>query len=837
MCEETEMEKKKTNRVRMYLMLSGLSILLIGCTQINENEENVSQLETEENISLEQERFFHDEPHSYRYTREGELLYEMQKSFQAEEYLEQEIPELDDYEYYINKKSEGQAFLIVESHPYLMELYGEDKKLLGYYYLIYVGEEWEDHRVNWDWFYVREDLEEILWCEIVDGTLYSMEDWRESLQYKRRCDMIMDLRNQEKELASLSLSEENDLTPERFFFQPDENVICVYEGTIEFDSINDKYALYKETAEKNIIFVNMLFVEKETGMIYTWERENLVSVSIQEAEKLNLPGDSALETEHDWSYENISESDLLSKVMEMLKEAGHSEKNLIYDGTIDFIHRSYYMVSAFENFEDHIVRGQTYYIERKDGYLYRVEEEPDSLRTELYYIGDCKTETIQPFSVEDMRTFKKNHSVILYEELENILTKTPSKSESNNQNDKIYNLLNHDLLGKDFLNKVGKNLIKSEARIGLEEVKGAFAPTIYESDTFPQELVVMLEKALYDSCDEEIIQAEESFFFDQTANAMGAEKFMLDVKSLYFHFPKIEDVRNQLQWKDEVFEVICQHYSIQNKCSECFYIPSMDGKDYYVFVYQSGESNGAVSVCLTERKEDEFVPISKFETQNTGYGKVIQYGEEFYYIFLQYNYNLKVHDGIKIHRLKGNPEEENLLIRYLPKQYIWRESQCASMHLADLEVGELIEDYLEEIKVEITSEPYLDSGTCQYGIEVYYGDEKETTDFTLGAYEEPVYKIDLANCNVPVYIWKTEYIPSNIGTREFLRTKLEDYQKKAEENMVSMIKEREENKKKTIYTTITGIISTVAFITLIIVVGVYMEGKIHRFLLVAEKLS
>ena len=202
------MEKKKTNRVRMYLMLSGLSILLTGCTQINENEENVSQLETEENISLEQERFFHDEPHSYRYTREGELLYEMQNSFRAEEYLEQEIQELDDYEYYINKESEGQAFLIVESDPDLMELYGEDKKLLGYYYRIYVGEEWEDHRVNWDWFYVREDLEEILWCEIVDGTLYSMEDWRESLQYKRRCDMIMDLRNQETELASLSLSEE-----------------------------------------------------------------------------------------------------------------------------------------------------------------------------------------------------------------------------------------------------------------------------------------------------------------------------------------------------------------------------------------------------------------------------------------------------------------------------------------------------------------------------------------------------------------------------------------------------------------------------------------------------
>lgn len=45
-------------------------------------------------------------------------------------------------------------------------------------------------------------MKEILWYDIVDDMLYSMEDWRESLQYKRRCDMIMDLRNQEMELAS-----------------------------------------------------------------------------------------------------------------------------------------------------------------------------------------------------------------------------------------------------------------------------------------------------------------------------------------------------------------------------------------------------------------------------------------------------------------------------------------------------------------------------------------------------------------------------------------------------------------------------------------------------------
>lgn len=52
------------------------------------------------------------------------------------------------------------------------------------------------------------------------------------------------------------------------------------------------------------------------------------------------------------------------------------------------------------------------------------------------------------------------------------------------------------------------------------------------------------------------------------------------------------------------------------------------------------------------------------------------------------------------------------------------------------------------------------------------------------------------------------------------RVSAEDYQRKAEENMVNMINE---NKKKMTLTVITGIISTVAFITLILVVCAYTE--------------
>ena len=55
------------------------------------------------------------------------------------------------------------------------------------------------------------------------------------------------------------------------------------------------------------------------------------------------------------------------------------------------------------------------------------------------------------------------------------------------------------------------------------------------------------------------------------------------------------------------------------------------------------------------------------------------------------------------------------------------------------------------------------------------------------------------------------------------RVSEEDYIKKAEENMVNMIKEKEENRKKMIPTVITGVISTVAFITLFLVVCVYTD--------------
>ena len=51
-----------------------------------------------------------------------------------------------------------------------------------------------------------------------------------------------------------------------------------------------------------------------------------------------------------------------------------------------------------------------------------------------------------------------------------------------------------------------------------------------------------------------------------------------------------------------------------------------------------------------------------------------------------------------------------------------------------------------------------------------------------------------------------------------------DYKKKAEENMVNFIQEKEENRKKMKLTTITGFIAIVSFITIIQIVSIYANA-------------
>lgn len=55
------------------------------------------------------------------------------------------------------------------------------------------------------------------------------------------------------------------------------------------------------------------------------------------------------------------------------------------------------------------------------------------------------------------------------------------------------------------------------------------------------------------------------------------------------------------------------------------------------------------------------------------------------------------------------------------------------------------------------------------------------------------------------------------------RISQQNYKKKAEENMVNMIREKEENKQKILLTTVIGVISTITFVTLLLVVCFYTD--------------
>lgn len=249
--------------------------------------------------------------------------------------------------------------------------------------------------------------------------------------------------------------------------------------------------------------------------------------------------------------------------------------------------------------------------------------------------------------------------------------------------------------------------------------------------------------------------------------------YLLELEELYLLFPQIENNRFQIQKKEDAYDLVCGLYGGPSHCEKIFRFSLGERKDYYVFEYSQGGSNGAFSICVAEYIDNEFKVINEFETQNQGQGKVICYEGEFYYVFIQYNYNLKTCDGIRIHRLLGT-KYENLLIRYLPEQFVWK---CLySGKIGDEEAVEM-DVYIETIKEELTSNGYVDDGMRQWGMKEYYGDEEivpdlmiDSSSVVLGFYK-PIYKIDLANCGLPVFLWKTEYVPSNTGTSEYLKIK------------------------------------------------------------------
>lgn len=312
-----------------------------------------------------------------------------------------------------------------------------------------------------------------------------------------------------------------------------------------------------------------------------------------------------------------------------------------------------------------------------------------------------------------------------------------------------YQILNANLLGKDFLEWPGGDLIQKGALAYAEEIKGEFVPVFDEGIRFPEELVAVLEGILFNSGHINI-WTDESFFYTPLE-----------------------------KWKDNVEKLDAKDYKDYYPQVYGAFRFSPDGKkEYYVFEINDGGTNGASSVRVAEYRENEFIEISGFAVESCWASDVICYEGEFYYVFIQNNYYLKIWDGIRIYKLLGT-QYDNLEIRYLPEQFIWR---CLYYNGSKGgEVNAEIEAYLDILKEEIMHDGYIDDGTPMY---VYCGDEEAVSDLEIDSSNsvlrpyEPLYKIDLANCSLPVYLWKVEYTPSNYWTIEHLKTRFFYYDEK-----------------------------------------------------------
>lgn len=307
---------------------------------------------------------------------------------------------------------------------------------------------------------------------------------------------------------------------------------------------------------------------------------------------------------------------------------------------------------------------------------------------------------------------------------------------------------------------------KQEIENYAESVKGDLVPVWEEDGIFPQGLVMEMEEVIYRSLNNDMnkIQWEEieQSVYYETMRELGMEKWNPDLEEMKILFPELNYAGLERDSVYKAYREACGN----EYCYDLFHIPTPE-RDQYVLAIDSGGTAGICYIYLMELIDGEFVPISEFETQNAGYGVVIQYEGVFYYIYLPNNYQLKIYDGIRIYKIGEDMEYENLLIKYLPYEYVWK-------NLYNTSEGAKWKEYLESIREEITSDKYLENGTDESGCSVYFGDEEKVENFIVPENERRYYsneyhKIDFANIGIPVYMRKSNFYSSNTYTTWFLK--------------------------------------------------------------------
>lgn len=349
-----------------------------------------------------------------------------------------------------------------------------------------------------------------------------------------------------------------------------------------------------------------------------------------------------------------------------------------------------------------------------------------------------------------------------------------------------YEIINKTKLNVSFL-ELFNEITEEDIFIYSEEVKGTCTVVLNKESVFPTDLVTRMEETLYNSTNynhnnfiEEIMRND----YFKTINDLNSEHYRVELEEMYELFPDLQFHKDEIRSVMDSYEYI----GAPKNCIDMFYISdTILDEDYYIFMVESGGSNGVVSIVTAKQNNNEFIWLYEFETQNGGYGNVIKYDDSFYYIFLQYNYNLKIYDGIRIHKLGMNADTDNILISYVADTYIWKNIRNIQINVSDE-----INKYIDSIKEIITSDKYLENGLGD-DLYLFYGDEAEAKNFALADTYNQYYKIDYANIGIPIYIRKSNHIPSDYRSTWHLRAKF--YVNDIKSNSVQELKHLELGKE------------------------------------------
>lgn len=248
----------------------------------------------------------------------------------------------------------------------------------------------------------------------------------------------------------------------------------------------------------------------------------------------------------------------------------------------------------------------------------------------------------------------------------------------------------------------------------------------------------------------------------QWLEPLGSRNYMLTLEEIYELFPVT---------KEKDFTDIYDAYAFisgEEYCTGIFSYKNQNGQNEYVLCVDSNGSYGNYIIYIAEYTGNKFVLKNSFEAQGDGLGRVISYEDNFYYVLLQYNDNLKNFDGVKIHKLDGDTGKNNIRIRYIPNEYAWE-----TVHVnSDFPKSEYkdIDLYIQSIQQEITEGNYLEKGKPDGEWDCFMGDEVQDDSFPLTTEFEQYVKADLANVGMDVFLQKKIFLPSSSSYTAYFKT-------------------------------------------------------------------